>query len=210
MAKVANTALFEWEKSLRRPGCEHIAGVDEVGRGSLAGPVVAAAVVLKPEFYHPELNDSKLVNPLKRRELAECILSGAVSWAIGVVGAEVIDAIGILPAQLKAMYGAVRRLTPLPDYVLVDAVRIPELDLPQEAIVKGDRRCASIAAASILAKVFRDNLMKDYDALYPQYGFGEHKGYATSRHREMLARYGPCPIHRASFAPVKGLFCRPM
>lgn len=191
-------ALWEKEKQLAAAGCRRIAGIDEAGRGPLAGPVVAACVVLPTGLYIPGLNDSKKVTPSKRAALAEIIRTSAVDWSVGIVDHGEIDRINILQAAKKAMVKAVNGLSREADYLLIDAL---ELDLPiaQEGIIRGDSLCASIAAASIIAKTYRDSLMELMDELYPEYGFKEHKGYGTPRHLEALRQYGPCPIHRASF-----------
>lgn len=190
--------LWEKESSLQESGYAMIAGIDEVGRGPLAGPVVAACVVLPPKTYLPGLNDSKKVAPALRYKLAELIKDHAVAWGIGLVGHEEIDRINILQATKKAMVKAVDNTSQRPDYLLIDALAIP-VPILQEAVVHGDSLCASIASASIIAKTYRDDLMIAMDDLYPQYGFKENKGYGTPRHLEALRIYGPCPIHRMSF-----------
>lgn len=180
-----------------------VAGVDEVGRGPLAGPVVAAAVILDADARIDGLRDSKLLTPRQRRRLARVIRARALAWAVGRVGPSRIDALNVLEATWCAMRGALGRLPLTPGLVLVDGrLRIPRVRCPQRAIVGGDRRCASIAAASILAKVARDAFMVRADRRYPGYGFGRHKGYATAAHLEALARLGPCPLHRLSFRGV--------
>jgi ribonuclease HII len=189
------------ENALRRLGLDRIAGVDEVGRGCLAGPVVAAAVVLDPAAHVPGLADSKLVPPDEREVLAAIIIERATAWAVAIVEPGEIDRINIHRASLQAMRQAVGALAPLPDAVLVDGFRIPDLAIPQRGIVKGDRRCAAIAAASIVAKVARDRLMQDLDVQDPRYGFARHKGYATAEHLEAVARYGYSAVHRRSFRP---------
>ena len=189
------------ENALRRLGFDRVAGVDEVGRGCLAGPVVAAAVVLDPAAHVPGLADSKLVPPEERDVLAALIVGRATAWAVAVVEAGEIDRLNIHRASLQAMRRAVGALAPLPDAVLVDGFRIPDLAIPQRGIVKGDRRCAAIAAASIVAKVTRDRLMQALDTQDPRYGFARHKGYATAEHLEAVARYGYSAVHRRSFRP---------
>lgn len=180
-----------------------IAGVDEAGRGPLAGPVVAAAVVLDPRRPIDGLRDSKLLTARRRRDLAREIRRQALAWGVCRVGARRIDAGDILDATWDAMRGALARIDVAPAVVLVDGrLRVPGLRWPQRAIVKGDRRCASIAAASILAKVARDVFMVRADLRYPGYGFRVHKGYATAAHLEALGRLGPCPLHRRSFHGV--------
>ena len=186
-----------WAKGVR------LAGVDEVGRGPLAGPVVAAVVVLDPRAPIGGLRDSKLLSPRQRVRLARVIRAQAVAWAVGRVGPARVDTDNVLQATWRAMRRALGRLAVEPGLVLVDGpLRIPRLPWPQRAIVRGDRRCASIAAASILAKVARDAFMIRVDRRYPDYGFRQHKGYATAAHLEALARLGPCPLHRRSFRGV--------
>ena len=220
-------------------GFKCIAGLDEVGRGCLAGPVVAAAVIFPRGVTHPEITDSKLLSSRKREELAGWIKGRALSWALGIVGPEEIDRINILKASLLAMASAFRQLKPAPDCLLIDgadkiplqfledegdrqqtignrkegnarvgdisiASRLTPYAFPfQRAIKKGDRLCMSIAAASIVAKVARDQLMIEYHSLYPEYGFDQHKGYGSRLHLAALNRHGPTPIHRRSFSPVR-------
>ncbi len=180
-----------------------VAGVDEVGRGPLAGPVVAGAVILAPDRPIEGLRDSKLLTARQRRLLARAIRERALAWAVCRVGPGRIDTLNILEATWDAMRRALARLAPTPAAVLVDGrLRVPGLVCPQRAIVRGDRRCASIAAASILAKVVRDHFMIRADHRYPGYGFRLHKGYATAAHFEALGRLGPCPLHRLSFHGV--------
>jgi ribonuclease HII len=184
-----------------------VAGVDEAGRGPLAGPVVAAAVVLDPARPVEGLRDSKLLTARQRRLLARTIRERALGWAVCRVGPRRIDSLNILEATFHAMRGALSRLATPPATVLVDGrLRVPDLGWPQRAIVKGDRRCASIAAASILAKVARDTFMIRADHRYPGYGFRIHKGYGTASHLEALGRLGPCPLHRQSFHGVVRVF----
>jgi ribonuclease HII len=181
----------------------HVAGVDEAGRGPLAGPVVAAAVILDPGCRIEGLRDSKLCTPRQRRRLARTIRDQALWWRISAVGAGPIDAVNILEATWRAMRRALGRLPVTPALVLVDGrLRIPGITWPQRAIVRADRRCASVAAASILAKVARDAYMVRADRRYPGYGFRLHKGYATAAHLDALVRLGPCPLHRQSFHGV--------
>jgi ribonuclease HII len=189
------------ENALRRLGLARVAGVDEVGRGCLAGPVVAAAVVLDPDAHVAGLADSKLVPPDEREALAVVIRARALAWAVAVVDAAEIDRLNIHRASLQAMRDAVGAIAPLPDAVLVDGFRIPDLAIPQRGIVKGDRRCAAIAAASIIAKVARDRLMHDLHALDPRYGYDRHKGYATAEHLDAVGRYGYSAAHRRTFRP---------
>jgi ribonuclease HII len=189
------------ENALGRLGLAHVAGVDEVGRGCLAGPVVAAAVVLDPARHIAGLRDSKLVPPAGRERLYDIITRRAAAWAVAAVEPAEIDRINIHRASLAAMRQAVMSLSRLPDVVIVDAFRIPDLPLPQRGIVKGDRRCAAIAAASIVAKVHRDRLMEALHATDPRFGFDRHKGYATADHLEAVARFGYSTAHRRSFRP---------
>jgi ribonuclease HII len=189
------------ENALRRAGFCAVGGVDEVGRGCLAGPVVAAAVVLHPERRIPGLADSKAVPRPERERLFECIVRQAVTWAIAWAEPLEIDRINIHQASLKAMQQSVLSLAPLPDVVLVDAFRIPGLPMAQRGIPHGDRRCAAIAAASIIAKVWRDWHMRGLHDRDPRYGFDRHKGYATADHLAAVARFGYSGVHRRSFRP---------
>jgi ribonuclease HII len=184
---------------------ELVAGVDEAGRGPLAGPVVAAAVVLDPGTTIDGLRDSKQLTALARERLAEIIRERAYAWSLGRADAGDIDRINILQATLLAMARAVEGLPTSPHHVLVDGLHCPRLACTVEAVVGGDRRFASISAASILAKVSRDAEMVELDCRYPQYGFKRHKGYPTVEHRKALRQHGPCPYHRRSFAPVRDL-----
>ncbi len=199
MKKVAARRTIE--NALRRYGFVCVAGVDEVGRGCLAGPVMAGAVVLDPGRHIPGLADSKALTAQGRDRLYDAIVARAVSWAVAAVTPEEIDAINIHQATLKAMQRAVLALAPLPDAVLVDAFRIPSLPMAQRGVVKGDRQCAAIAAASIVAKVTRDRLMDRLHASDPRYGFDRHKGYATADHLAAVARHGYSVAHRRSFRP---------
>jgi ribonuclease HII len=194
-------AMRTLENAVRRFGFHRLAGVDEVGRGCLAGPVVAAAVVLDPGCYIPGVCDSKLVTAPERERLYGVITQRALAWSVASAPAGEIDDINIHRASLEAMRRAVMGLTPLPDFVLVDAFRIPELLMAQRGVVHGDRRCTSIAAASIVAKVTRDREMLAYHASDPRYGYDRHKGYATADHLAALARLGYSPLHRRSFRP---------
>ncbi len=196
-------------------GFRRIAGVDEAGRGPLAGPVVAAAVVFEAGVFNADIKDSKLLSAKKRERLAEWIKEQAGSWAVGVADSREIDDLNILRASLLAMARAVRGLSLAPDYLMVDGpYGIPTASLAgdsgrwaaapaQRTLKGGDRLCFSIAAASIIAKVARDRMMVELDALYPEYGFASHKGYRSRRHSDALNRYGPCPVHRRSFKPVR-------
>jgi ribonuclease HII len=189
------------ENALRRIGLSRVAGADEVGRGCLAGPVVAAAVVLDPVAHIAGLADSKLVPPEEREALLPLIEQRALAWAVAVVEPPEIDRLNIHRASLKALREAITALVPLPDAVLVDGFRVPDLVIPQRGIVKGDRRCAAIAAASIVAKVTRDRLMLALHGTDPRFGFDRHKGYATPEHLAAVARYGYSAAHRRSFRP---------
>jgi ribonuclease HII len=190
------------ENALRRVGFVHVAGVDEVGRGCLAGPVVAAAVVLHPDRRIPGVSDSKLVPADERERLYDRILRHAVAWAVGSADPAEIDRINIHQASLRAMYRAILSLSPLPDIVLVDAFRVPDLPMAQRGVPHGDRRCSAIAAASIVAKVTRDRQMVELHGLDPRYGFDRHKGYATDDHLEAMSRFGYSDMHRRSFRPA--------
>jgi ribonuclease HII len=192
---------LKFEKKAWASGAHLVAGVDEVGRGSLFGCVVAAAVVLDPEYRMRGLRDSKLLLPERREILAERIREHAIAWAIAAVDAAVIDQINIYQASRLAMREAVLRLAPGPDHLLVDALRL-DCDLPQYPIIRGDALSVSIAAASILAKVERDRLVREWDPVFPIYGLASNKGYSTPRHLAALREHGPCPLHRQSFAPV--------
>jgi len=192
---------LRYEKKAWQAGATLIAGVDEVGRGSLFGPVVAAAVILDPGYRIRGLRDSKLL-PAERRELlAPRIREHAIAWAVAAVDAARIDQINIYHASRLAMLQAAMQLQPAADYLLIDAVRL-DCELPQRAIIHGDALSASIAAASILAKVERDSIMCKWDAVFPEFGLASHKGYSTPQHLAALQQHGPTPLHRQSFAPV--------
>ena len=199
-----------YEKRLWEAGYRHVAGLDEAGRGSWAGPVVAAAVILPPD--QPELahclsgvRDSKTLTPARREMLLEVIEQHALAWGVGAVPPSEIDARGIVPATREAMSLALGVLSPPADYLLVDYLPLSDQPLPQVSLPKGDARILSIAAASIVAKVSRDRMMVDLDARYPGYGFGQHKGYGTPQHQAALASIGPSAVHRLSFAPLQRL-----
>jgi ribonuclease HII len=190
----------DFEDEARRGGFHLIAGVDEVGRGALAGPVVAAAVILDPSRPLPDgLDDSKRLTPLKRQRIADEILRTALAYSIGQVEPEEIDRINILQATRLAMTEALKQLDPCADYLLIDAVQLKEAGLPQKAIIHGDSISASIAAASVVAKTYRDALMRSFHEVYPQYNFARHVGYCTREHLEAVRAHGPCRIHRMSF-----------
>ena len=190
-------AMREYEDTY--DACAYICGIDEAGRGPLAGPVVAAAAVLPKDCQIFYLNDSKKLSEKKRDLLFDEIKEKAVAYGIGLVSPQVIDEINILQATYEAMRQAISQLNVIPEILLNDAVTIPGVDIMQVPIVKGDAKSVSIAAASILAKVTRDRMMMEYDQIYPEYGFAKHKGYGTAAHIAALKEYGPCPIHRRTF-----------
>jgi ribonuclease HII len=196
------SAPYRFEARAWRLGLGRVAGIDEAGRGPLAGPVVAAAVILAPDRRVKGLADSKLLTPERREELFAVIQERALGVGVGAVDHETIDRINILEATRRAMAAALSALSVVPELVITDFVSLPALPCPQRNLVAGDRRCASVAAASIVAKVTRDRLMLDFDRRFPEYGFARHKGYATVEHFAALDRHGPCPIHRRSFAGV--------
>ena len=191
--------MSQIEEQLRSAGFGLIAGVDEAGRGPLAGPVATAAVILPPDACILGLNDSKKLSEKQRLELEPIIKEQALAWKVVMIDHQVIDRINILQATKLGMRQAIAALDPPADYVLVDGMELDGLNLPQQGLIKGDARSVSIAAASVLAKTARDRLMLEYDELYPGYGFAKHKGYSTSEHKEALRRLGPCPIHRLTF-----------
>jgi len=195
-------ATFEFESELWNKGCKFVAGVDEVGMGCLAGPVVAAAVILKPDTEIDLLRDSKKLSESQREKTAEKIKEQAVTWAIGSASVEEITELNIRGADFLATKRALAQLNFAPDAVLSDGFQIPGLPVFNKAIIKGDQKSKSIAAASIIAKVFRDALMREYEVQFPGYGFAKHKGYGTKVHCEALSKLGPCPIHRPTYAPV--------
>lgn len=210
LVQTAEKRLRAWEQETRRIEAlrvyekqyetyEYICGVDEAGRGPLAGPVVAGAVILPRGCRILYINDSKQLSEKKREELFDVITEQAVAWGVGCVSPEEIDRINILQATYKAMRQALSALSPQPDILLNDAVAIPGISIPQVPIVKGDAKSISIGAASILAKVTRDRMMREYDKLYPEYGFASNKGYGSGGHMAALEKYGPTPIHRRSF-----------
>lgn len=189
--------LKEYER--KYAGYGYICGIDEAGRGPLAGPVVAGAVILPKDCDILYINDSKQLSAKKREELYEVIMERAVAAAVGISSCERIDEINILNATYEAMTQAIEKLQEKPDILLNDAVRIPNISIPQVPIIKGDAKSISIGAASILAKVTRDRMMEEYDKIYPRYGFSGHKGYGSKEHIEAIKKYGPCPIHRKTF-----------
>lgn len=195
--------LWQHENAAKLAGFTRIAGIDEVGRGPLAGPVLAACVVLPPGFDLSGINDSKKLSERQRERAESRIRAEAVAVGIGSIEPEVIDRINILKATHEAMRLAYAQIIPLPDFVLIDGQPVRGFPCADtQALVQGDARSVSIAAASIVAKVARDRLMRAYDLVYPEYGFAGHKGYGSARHLAALAAHGPCPIHRRSFAPV--------
>ena len=195
--------LWLFESKAIEKGFSHIAGIDEAGRGPLAGPVVSAAVLLPPSFHDPDITDSKKLSPKKRSYLYEKLYDQAVSIGIGIVDNIEIERINILNASLLSMAISVKNLNPQPDFLLIDGkFKIP-MDLPQEPVIRGDALSISIAAASIIAKVTRDRLMERYHQDYPQFGFSRHKGYPTKAHKEAIRTFGCCPIHRRTFKGVK-------
>jgi ribonuclease HII len=205
---------YEFERQLALRGFVAIAGLDEVGRGTLAGPVVAAAVVLPPpervlkgaKSWPVFIRDSKQLSAGQREEGYEWLVENCVSYGTGACGPDEIDRIGIVAATRLAMARALDLLEPQPDHLLIDALELPSVSLPQTPIIKGDAVCLSIASASIIAKVTRDRLMETvFEPEFPGYGFGAHKGYGTAEHMDALRRLGPCPIHRMTFAPVRDL-----
>ncbi len=198
-------AMWQFEQQAKEKGYQWIAGTDEVGRGPLAGPVVAAAVILPEDADLPEIKDSKKLTEKQRDHLDKLIKEQAIAWAIAEVDRKTIDEINILEASRLAMQKSVQMLEQPADFVLVDGLPNPQITLPSEAIVKGDNRSISIAAAAIIAKVYRDHLMDIYDKQYPGYGFAANKGYPTAEHMQAVADLGPCPIHRMSFRPLSDL-----
>lgn len=196
------TCTNRFEQEIRSQGYSRIAGLDEAGRGALCGPVVAAAVILNPSFIPVGIDDSKKLSPGKRETLFKEIYETAVGISVGQVDAEAIDQQDILKATRQAMAQAVAALNPAADFLLIDALLLQAVPLPQKPIIQGDAQSVSIAAASIVAKVTRDRLMLEFDRLYPQYGFRRHKGYGTAEHLHLLRQYGPSPIHRRTFRPI--------
>ena len=195
-----------YEREARQCGWLRVAGIDEAGRGSLFGPVVAAAVILNPRRRIVGLDDSKKLTAERRTELAPRIREHALAWSVAEIDAQRIDAWNIYQASRQAMTAALNQLSILPDYLLLDAMKLDVL-IEQKSLIHGDARSVSIAAASILAKTHRDERMQEWDAVYPQYGLARHKGYATADHLEALRQHGPSPLHRHSFAPVRESNC---
>lgn len=197
--------MFAYEEALYDQGCYLVAGVDEVGRGPIAGPVTVAAVILPPHWIGEGLNDSKKLTPAKREALYDRIMAEAVAVSCVSLNQDEIDKRNIYQAAREGMYRAIAGLEPKAAYVLSDAMPLPQLTVPWQSIVKGDAKSASIAAASIIAKVTRDRMMEEYDRRYPGYGFANHKGYYTAEHKEGIEKLGPCPIHRRSFEPIRSI-----
>ena len=192
--------LKSMEKELYNKGFEYICGIDEAGRGPLAGPVVVAGVIMPKDSMIEGVNDSKKVSEKKREKLYDLILEEAISYSVAVIGQDVIDEINILNATKQGVTKVVEELDVKPNLILVDALtHIQTKGIPYDSIIKGDAKCYNIAAASIIAKVTRDRIMRQWDEIYPQYGFINHKGYGTAKHMEALKEYGPCPIHRRTF-----------
>jgi ribonuclease HII len=196
--------MLTFETNLWKSGFGNIAGVDEVGRGPLAGPVVAVAVVFPSQYFNDSVNDSKKLTVQKRIELYNILVNEAITWGIGIVDNFIIDTINILNATLQAMQEAISLLTVKPDFILVDGNRFYKCNIPYKAIVKGDSKSFTIAAASIIAKVTRDKIMENYSEKYPLYNFHKHKGYGTKEHIELIKKYGRTEIHRTSFK-LKGI-----
>lgn len=190
--------MQKFERPLYEKGIKYIAGIDEVGRGPLAGPVVTCAVILDSETLIEGVNDSKKVSEKKREKLFDVILENCVAYGIGMASEKVIDDINILNATKRAMMESIENLSVYPEHILIDAVRL-ETEVPITPLISGDANSISIAAASIVAKVTRDRMMREYDSIYPEYGFAQNKGYGTAAHIEAIKKYGPCPIHRRSF-----------
>lgn len=192
--------LKEFENKLYSEGLKYIAGIDEAGRGPLAGPVVVGIAIMKPDSFIEGVNDSKKISEKKRELLYEQITNEAIDWSVGIVDQNEIDEINILNATKKALHMAITNLKIKPDRILVDALEhIDTCGIPYTSIIKGDAKVYSISAASIIAKVTRDRMMKKYDEIYPEYGFAGHKGYGTAKHIQAIKAYGPCPLHRKTF-----------
>ena len=199
---------FDREDKLKSQGYELIAGIDEAGRGALAGPVVAGAVILPGSTYLPWfklVRDSKELSPKKRESLFNLITKEALAVSTGIVSPQIIDSINILKATRLAMMQAVEKLPKQPQFLLIDRLTLPQCSIPQRGVTKGDKLCLSIACASIVAKVTRDNIMRELDKIYPGYGFAKHKGYGTQEHISCLQQLRPSPIHRLSFAPIRNV-----
>lgn len=199
--------MKEYENELYNKGINYIAGVDEVGRGPLVGPVVTAAVILPKDFYDERINDSKKITEKKREELFNIIKENAISIGIGISSEDVIDEINILEATKRAMKEAISNLDVTPEHILIDAVKL-DINIPSTSIIKGDAKSQSIAAASIIAKVTRDHMMYELDKLHPEYDFKSNKGYGTKKHIEAIYKYGPLKEHRKTFAPISDIISK--
>lgn len=198
--------LLTFEREAKKRGARRVCGIDEVGRGCIAGPVVASCVILPPDFTHPVLTDSKKLTPAQREGIySELTIHPGVEWSVAFVDVGIIDSLNILHATWRAMVEARNRLTTKPDWTLVDGLHVTDLGDRQTPVIQGDSRSFSIAAASVLAKVTRDRWMTDMETLYSGYGFAKHKGYGTAFHLQALRRLGPSPLHRRSFEPVRSL-----
>ncbi|WP_162140200.1 ribonuclease HII [Haploplasma axanthum] len=197
--------MREYENDLIKKGITYIAGVDEAGRGPVAGPVVAAAVILRNDFHYGYINDSKKMSEKQREKAFTDIIENAIAFGVGIIDETIIDEINILEATKKAMTLAIENLKVKPEYVLIDAVKL-NCNFKTLSIIKGDQKSISIAAASVIAKVTRDRLMKEYSILYPNYAFEKHKGYLTKIHKERIKEFGPCAIHRKTFAPIDSYY----
>ena len=204
----AEIDLYKYEEELYDNDYKLICGVDEAGRGPLAGPVVVASCILPPFLRIKGINDSKKLSEKKREELYKIILKEALAYKIVFISENDVDELNIYQATKKGMLEAINTLDVKPDYCLIDAMNLSELDMPHQSVIHGDARCASIAAASILAKVTRDHYMEKMDIKYPNYGFKKHKGYGTKLHLEALEKYGPCEIHRKTYSPVTKYFSK--
>ena len=202
--------IYKYEEELYDEGYELICGVDEVGRGPLAGPLVVCACILKPFSRIDGLNDSKQLSDKKRRELYKQIVKDCIAYNVEYISVEDVDELNIYQATKKGMLKAIAGLKVKPDYALIDAMPLSELELEHNSIIHGDALSASVAAASIIAKVERDDYMANMDVKYPNYGFKRHKGYGTKHHIEALEKFGPCPIHRKTFAPVSKFYSKQM
>lgn len=197
-------SLMVYETTARKKGYKIIAGIDEAGRGPLAGPVVAAACILPPDYYINDVNDSKQLTAKQRAEIYKRIISDPkIYYGVGIISAQIIDEINIYQATIQAMLAAIAQLPIVPDYLLVDGMKLDKQPIPSEKIIQGDAKSQSIAAASIIAKETRDHLMCEYHEKWPEYKFASHKGYGTAAHLAALDAHGPCDIHRRSFAPVQ-------
>lgn len=199
--------MKEYENELYNKGINYIAGVDEVGRGPLVGPVVTAAVILPKDFYDERINDSKKITEKKREELFNIIKENAISIGIGISSEDIIDEINILEATKRAMKEAISNLDVTPQHILIDAVKL-DINIPSTSIIKGDAKSQSIAAASIIAKVTRDHMMYELDKLHPEYDFKSNKGYGTKKHIEAIYKYGPLKEHRKTFAPISDIISK--